>query len=106
MAADSTEIIAQMEQLRDDFQALSALVTGAEAQIATATDREARIFRAVLALGRQLLALFFTTRAARQPVPPEGYAPSDCRLRPTSYLSVFGKIAFRRHRLDAPVRLA
>lgn len=104
MAADSTEIVDRLATLRKEFEGMVGLVTDAEAQTATAAGMELRLFREVLALGRNLLELFFLVRAARRPATPrapDGTELTDCRLRQTTYQSVFGKIRFRRHRFYA-----
>jgi hypothetical protein len=101
MAADSAEIVDRMARLRQEFDTLSQLVTNERAGTATAADMELRIFREVLAMGRGLLELFFLTRAARRPQTPrgsDGTLLTECRMRPTTYLSVFGRIRFQRHR--------
>jgi hypothetical protein len=104
MAADSADIVDRLEVLREEFGALSALVTGTEALGATAADMELRIFREVLALGRGLLELFFVVRAAGRPatpLAPDGTTMSECHLRQATYQSVFGRVTFRRHRFFA-----
>lgn len=105
MAADSGDIVVRIAQLQEDFQALQALVTGPEAARSSAAAMELRIFREVLALGRQLLALFFVLRAAEKPPVPiaaDGTLLTSCRRRPVTYLSVFGKVRFLRHRFFGP----
>jgi len=105
MAADSSDIVYRVAQLQEDFRALSVMVTGPEAATATAASMELRIFGELLAIGRRLLELFFLTRAASRPAVPvaaDGTPLSACHRRPTTYLSVFGKITFQRHRFFAP----
>jgi hypothetical protein len=105
MAADSGDIVDRVVQLEEGFLALRLLVTGPEAATATAADMELRLFRELLTMGRRLLELFFLTRAASRPavpVAPDGTLLSECHRRPTTYLSVFGKISFQRHRFFAP----
>ena len=105
MAADSGGIVDQVGQLQEEFRALSLLVTGPTASTVTAASMELRIFREVLALGRRLLEVYFTARAASRPavpVAPDGTRLTECRRRPTTYQSVFGKITFQRHRFFAP----
>jgi hypothetical protein len=100
MAADSSEIVDRVVELEGGFRALSQLVTGPMAATSTALSMELRIFREVLAMGRRLLELFFLTRAASRPDAPttlDGTPMTECRRRPTTYLSVFGRITFRRH---------
>src|SRR3990170_4632110 len=105
MAADSGDIVDRVAQLQEDFRALSLMVTGCEAATSAAASMELRIFREVLALGRRLLEVFFMARAVSRPavpVAPDGTPLSECHRRPTTYLSVFGKITFPRHRFFAP----
>ena len=105
MAADSGDIVDRVAQLQEDFRALSLMVTGCEAATSAAASMELRIFREVLALGRRLLEVFFMARAVSRPavpVAPDGTPLSECHRRPTTYLSVFGKSTFPRHRFFAP----
>jgi hypothetical protein len=78
------------------------MVTGPDAFHTTAAEMELRIFGEPLALGRGLLAAFFALRAAKRPVrpptAPDGTPLTECHQRPRTYLSVFGKIGFLRHR--------
>jgi len=63
------------------------------------------LFRRLLALGAQLLRLFFVQRAAVRPNAPvesNGTRLSYQGMRPTTYFSVFGKVRFRRHYFHAP----
>lgn len=80
-------------------------MTGAESRTARAYEVELRVFRSVLALGRTLLRLFFESRAATRPAGPvvgtDGTALAAHDRRPVTYLSVFGKIVFRRHAFGA-----
>ena len=106
MAATADQSIAQRgEQGDEQYRALLAYVTGAESRSAGAYDVEVRIFRAVLALGRTLLRLFFESRAAVRPAGPvvgtDGTALAYHDRRPVTYLSVFGKVVFRRHAFTA-----
>lgn len=101
MAADSGQIVGRIGRMHEDFQELVDLVTGPEAAKHSAAEMELRLFRELLAMGRRLLELFFFTRAAHKPEPPIGADSrplADCHLRSTAYLSVFGKIRFKRHR--------
>lgn len=104
MASDSGKIVDQLRRLDEDFRTLVEMVTGPDAMECTAAKMELRIFREVLALGRQLLEVFFTVRASKRPTVPmaaEGTPLSECHRRRTTYLSVFGKIQFKRHRFHA-----
>ncbi len=106
MAATAEQRIAQSQAEGDEqYRALLAYVTGAESRSASAYDVEVRIFRAVLALGRTLLRLFFESRAAVRPVGPvvstDGTVLASHDRRPVTYLSVFGKVVFRRHAFTA-----
>jgi hypothetical protein len=109
MAADSNEIVYRRERVQEQFAALTQLVTGPEARTATAGEMELRLFQALLELGRQLLVLFFATRASIRPQTPmaaDGTRLEECRQRRKTYLSVFGKICFERHRFFARGRQA
>jgi hypothetical protein len=103
MTSNSDEIVPQVQQ---DFQALVAYVTGADARTQTAYTVELTLFRRLLALGAALLRLFFVTRAAVRPAGPV-LAPDGTPLRyheqrSTTYYSVFGKVRFGRHYFTAP----
>jgi hypothetical protein len=103
MSSNSLEIV---HQLHRDFQELVEYVTNAESQSRTAYEVELTLFRRLLALGAQLLRLFFVQRAATRPSEPV-YATDGTRLsyqglHPTTYFSVFGKVRFRRHYFYAP----
>jgi hypothetical protein len=95
-----------MQQLHHDFQELIEYVTGKDTQSRTAYEVELHLFRRLLALGAQLLRLFFVQRASVRPVEPV-YAPDGAHLSyqgqsRTSYYSVFGKVQFERHYFYAP----
>jgi len=103
MSSNSVQII---HQLHRDFQELVEYVTGEESQSRTAYEVELTLFRRLLALGLQLLRLFFIQRASVRPRDPV-YAPDGTRLkyhdmRQTTYFSVFGKVQFQRHHFHAP----
>lgn len=59
MSANPDQIV---QQMHTDFQSLIAYVRDAESR--TAAEVECTLFRRLLALGLQLLRLFFLTRAA------------------------------------------
>jgi hypothetical protein len=87
-----------VQQMHTDFQSLITYVRDAEAR--TAAEVEYTLFRRLLALGLQLLRLFFLTRAAMRPSSPPTTAtgaplPAHDR-RSIDYLSVFGKLSFAR----------
>ena len=90
----------------EQYRALVTYVLGAESRAASAYEAELRVFRGVLALGRTLLRLFFEQRAAERPVGPvvgtDGTVLTSHDRRPVTYLSVFGKVVFRRHAFVAP----
>lgn len=95
MSSNPDQIVAQMQQ---DFHQLIAYVR--DAQTRTATEVERTLFRRLLALGLQLLRLFFLTRAARRPATPlttTGTPLPFHSRRPIDYFSVFGKLCFARH---------
>jgi hypothetical protein len=89
-----------VQQMQCDFQNLIAYVRDAEARTRTAAEVECTLFRRLLALGLQLLRLFFLTRAAAQPSTlPTTKAgtplPAHDR-RSIDYVSVFGKLSVAR----------
>lgn len=102
MSSNSAHIV---HQIHKDFKDLIEYVTGKESQTRTAHEVELTLFRRLLALGAQLLYLFFVQRAAACPPGPVS-APDGTRLtnqgkRRTSYFSIFGKVQFRRHYFHA-----
>jgi hypothetical protein len=102
MASNAEAIV---QHLGEEFAGLVAYVTGPEAQTATAYAVEATLFRRLLALGATLLRLFFVVRAAERPAvvaAPDGTPLAYHDRRPTTYSSVFGKVAFTRHYFTAP----
>lgn len=95
MSSNPDQIV---QQMHSDFQSLIAYVREAESR--TAAEVECTLFRRLLALGLQLLHLFFLTRAAGQPSTPPTTAtgtpiPAHDR-RSIDYVSVFGKLSFAR----------
>jgi hypothetical protein len=103
MSFNSVEIVQQIHQ---DFKDLVAYVTDETSETRTAFEVERTLFRQLLALGAQLLHLFFVQRATTRPQEPV-YAPDGTRLRyqnkrQTTYFSVFGKIRFLRHYFHTP----
>jgi hypothetical protein len=101
MSSNSARIV---QQIQHDFKELIEYVMSKESR--TAYEVELTLFQRLLALGRQLLFLFFVQRASLRPNEAV-YAPDGTRLtyqekRPTTYFSVFGKIQFRRHYFHAP----
>jgi hypothetical protein len=97
MSSNPDEIVQQMQ---GDFQSLIAYVRDAESQTRTASEVERTLFRRLLALGLQLLRLFFVTRAAvrpRTPTAPTSATPIPAHdRRAIAYFSVFGKLSFDR----------
>lgn len=107
MAITAEQSIAQRQAEGDEqYRELLTYVTGIGSRGASAYEAEERIFRAVLALGRTVLRLFFEQRAAARPVGPvtatDGTVLRYHDRRPVTYLSVFGKLVFRRHAFTAP----
>jgi hypothetical protein len=103
MSSNSAEIVQQIHQ---DFKDLVEYVTDEASQERTAHEVELTLFRQLLALGAQLLRLFFVQRAAIRPSEPV-QAPDRTRLtyqnkRQATYFSVFGKIRFLRHYFHTP----
>jgi len=103
MSSNSVQIVHQVHR---EFHELVEYVTGEQSQSRTAYEVELTLFRRLLALGAQLLRLFFIQRASVRPSGPV-YTPDGVRMRyhdqrATSYFSVFGKVRFRRHYFHAP----
>ena len=97
MSSNADSIVTQIQQ---DMQALMTYVTGPETATQTAYTVELTLFRRLLALGAALLRLFFLTRAASRPAAPtaaDGSLLDYHDQRPTTYVSVFGKLRFQRH---------
>lgn len=97
MFSNPDQIVTQMQQ---DFHQLIAYVRDASSHTRTAYEVERTLFRRLLALGLQLLRLFFLSRAAHRPAPPTtttGTALPYHDRRPIDYVSVFGKLSFARH---------
>jgi hypothetical protein len=95
MSSNPDEIVAQMQQ---DFHHLIDYVRSTQTH--TASQVERTLFKRLLALGLQLLRLFFLSRAALRPAAPT--TPTGTSLpfhdrRPIDYVSVFGKLSFARH---------
>lgn len=97
MSSNSEQII---HQIRQEFEQLMEYVTGEASQTRTAYEVELTLFKRLLALGYQLLLLFFVQRAAKRPQAPvqaaDGTRLRYHSMRQTSYYSVFGKLQFRR----------
>jgi len=102
MSSNSAHIV---QQIHHDFKELVEYVTDEASPSRTAYEVELTLFRRLLALGAQLLRLFFVQRAAvrpSDPTAPDGTRLSYQGMRPTRYFSVFGKVRFRRHYFHAP----
>lgn len=104
MAHDPVIILEQVRQIDERFQALMTYVRSGQAQTSTAYEVELRLFRSLLALGAQLLTLFFMHRAATDPAPVtlEGRPLRPHGWRETTYFSVFGLVRFRRRYYRTP----
>ena len=97
MSSNSAQII---QQIHHDFKNLVEYVTDEASRSRTAYEVELTLFRRLLALGVQLLRLFFVQRADVRPSEPialDGTRLTYQEKRPTTYFSVFGKVRFRRH---------
>lgn len=97
MSSNPDQIVQHMQC---DFHSLIAYVRDADARTRTVAEVERTLFRRLLALGLQLLRLFFLARAAEQPTTlPTSAAglplPAYDR-RSIDYFSVFGKLSFAR----------
>jgi len=102
MSSNPDQIVQQMQC---DFHSLIAYVRDAEARTRTAAEVECTLFRRLLALGLQLLRLFFLTRAAAQPTTlpttTTGTPIPAHDRRAIDYVSVFGKLSFARQYFHA-----
>ena len=99
MAHDPAAILRQVGKADERFQKLIAYVRGPEALAATADDAEAILMRGMLALGADLLKLFFDERARRSSAPSLGAEGTAARLhswRERTYVSVFGPVQICR----------
>ena len=76
MSFNSEQIV---QQIHHDFKGLVEYVTDEASQSRTAYEVELTLFRRLLALGAQLLRLFFVQRAAVRPSEP--IAPDGTRLK-------------------------
>lgn len=95
MSSNPDQIVQQMQQ---DFHQLIAYVRSAQTR--TASEVERTLFQRLLALGLQLLRLFFLTRAALRPATPISTTGTPLPFhsrRSIDYFSVFGKLSFARH---------
>jgi hypothetical protein len=102
MSFNSEQIV---QQIRHDFKGLVEYVTDEASPSRTAYEVELILFRRLLALGAQLLRLFFVQRAAVRPSEPmaaDGRRLKYQEKRQTTYLSVFGQVRFRRHYFHTP----
>jgi len=102
MSSNSAQIV---QQIHRDFKDLVEYVTDEASQSRTAYEVELTLFKRLLALGAQLLRLFFVQRAAvrpSDPIAPDGTRLTYQEMRPTTYFSVFDKIRFQRHYFHAP----
>ena len=75
MSSNSAQIV---HQIHREFQELVEYVTGDESQSRTAHEVELTLFRQLLALGAELLRLFFIQRASVRPSGPV-YAPDGTK---------------------------
>lgn len=98
MAHDPDSIV-QVQQADAEFKALMAFVRGPESRSATAFEAETHVFRALLALGVRLMAVFFAVRAEASVVARELGSPDAAPVhswRKRTYMSVFGPLVVRR----------
>jgi len=93
MARDP-DLIVQVRQAEEEFRSLMSYVRGPESRSATAYEAEQHVFRALLALGVRLLAVFFAVRAQASAAQQAPATPHSWRS--TIYLSVFGPLVVRR----------
>lgn len=97
MTSNSQIII---QDIRTEFENMLDYVTGEQARTATADATERGLFKMLIAMGLQLLTLFFVMRsqnASREPFKTADggllYYHRDTKRR---YVSVFGKLCFGR----------
>jgi hypothetical protein len=97
MSSNSEQMI---HQVRNNFERLLSLVTGPETGTATMDQMERSLFRQVLRLGYQLLALFVTKRAEGESHGPivskEGVELSYHSQQGRNYFSIFGDMLIER----------
>jgi hypothetical protein len=90
----------RIHQLQNNFEHLIALVTGPEAATATMDRMKRSLFRQVLRLGYQLLALFGTKRAEGEShAPIANQAGEELRYHSQqgrNYFSIFGDMVIKR----------
>lgn len=94
MSFNAEEIV---QELRSEFE--SILVYVQESRDATADQVERDLFRQLLALGAQLLLLFFCLRAAEHPrtsLEKDGMSLPHHGAKQRSYYSIFGKVPLVR----------
>jgi hypothetical protein len=92
-------------QVRRDFEALVAYVSGPASAEQDVYTVELHLFRRLLALGALLLKLFFRTRAATRPAAPsanDGTLMAFHSRRSIRYISIFGELWCARHYFTAP----
>ena len=88
------------DNIRKEVENLIELVSGEEGQESTAYQMERQLLWKLLAVGRQLMQLFFTMRATSEPrgqtleVAGESYHYVGTRVR--GYEAIFGKVEVKR----------
>lgn len=105
MTSTTDPIIADIQQ---QFEGLLSLVTAPASRSASADGMERALFRQLLALGAQLLQLFFVSRASVRPTEPV-LSPDGTRLRchdrrSRRYVSIFGTLRIVRQAFTAPAQ--
>jgi hypothetical protein len=97
MSFNSTNIA---ENIRNDIEAMMEMVSGDAAQEATADEMERQIWWGVLAMGRELMQLFFAARSEQEPKPKELETEGETYAymgQPTrDYVSIFGPVEVER----------
>ena len=88
------------QNIRTEFEGLIEKVIGAENETKTAYDIEGELWWSMLALGQQLLQLFFTMRE-EQEIQLKSYEAGDVNYpyvgqKTRQYVSLFGEVDVKR----------
>ena len=98
----SFESINIAESIHINIDKLVKMTSGEDAASASADQMERQMFKGLLALGRELMQLFFTTRSEQETIQAAweagdtGYPYAGQKTR--SYLSIFGEVEVERCR--------
>lgn len=96
----SIESISIAESIHINIDKLMEMASGADAASASADQIERQLFKGLLALGRELMQLFFTTRSEQETIQAEWEAGDTnypyAGQKTRSYLSIFGEVEVER----------